>query len=1276
MGKNLKYSLVVLLALTMSVMAATAGKLKGVVTDEYGEPLAGANITIEGSTLGAESDEEGYYYIIGVRAGSYKVICQFMGYSPSEQTVKIRTGLTSKLNFKLYPMDFELEEVVFAVEATDNVQKDVTTSRRTISTEAMELDVVTDADDVVAKQAGVKTDANGFMHFRGGRAGEVNYQVDGISISDPTAATRTNQTDVDAANIEEITVMKGVPTANYGNALSGSVNIVLKVGDQEKTRGRVKYTTDSFLGDDVTTNYDKGEFSLSGPVPFTGLKIKPTYFLSVSMDSQDGVNSYKTANGDFFERDDYDITGFGFDLAQRRLNEFNITAKLAYDFTDKIKVTTSYTGSRSNNQNYEHDYKYHPEGGQVTEEDIDIFTVNFKQVLNQQSYYELIFSYFQKEMETMQGGKRPDDFPFENENDAFSDNDDINGNNIHDGGNGEGFIDENQNAKFDREYFVDRTDLDNPIAGKYQDGEYFYDENQNGKWDGDVLYDSNSNNKWDYWDGNASYHGFNVENGQVVTLIDGKGNSLPNQTVNVNGLSIADDLYFEGFVDSDNNGKYIENQFPTSRDDEAEPFRDGDFFVDAGEPFVDQVRWAQKGTVGSEFWMPASNGEYDGATTASINVPEADQIAYDELHGPGAFVAQIEANGGETSLAGGLWITNYEAEKFVDLPSSYGRSGVAPSYNGEYDAPNNGVFDEFEAYATKRNYGTTSGTSLTLTESNGAYRLVGTTVTYEIPAVFMENPVNFTELRDRDAYERNSSNAYGQYATWIDYNDDDSVDGDAGEGFNPANGSWEQGEWFADYNRNGKWNKKDEFWNPGKFDQWASYWSRSIKIAKLKGDYSNQIDKNHLIQAGFEFVYNDLDYFYMSYPDARYTGLADDGPYSDRGTFRTYYHYKPIELGLYLMDKLEFEDLVVNAGLRMDLLRHDSEAEDFYNERRDLGRLGYEKEFQKNNVTISPRIGISHSIDETSKLYFSYGHLYQLTNYTNYYTPDTQGSNAISRIGNMNLDPEKTVLYELGVSKELGEYMVEVTGYFKDNYDLINTKKYYDGAESADFYYNSDYGKTRGIELNVDKQLSSHYSWSMAYELSYSFGKASSSTSNYFDAIDGVDIDVKEFPLDWDERHSLTANASLVYGKGEKLFDVAGLDNWSLTLSTTYGSGKPFTPTPEYYNSEKSESEILTNDERMPWTETTDLKFSKSFDFESSEKVSYGKLKFEFTVNNLFNHLNVINVNDKTATTSSNGTWDSGPKNEEWNEDTAENWADPENHGAKRTFRFSVGYSW
>jgi Ca-activated chloride channel family protein len=121
-------------ALFLNLLSQTTGKIKGVVLDVNGDPLPGANITVVGTTWGAEADEDGFYYIEGVRAGTYTIKAEFVGYAPKEaKEVKVRVGLTTTQDFRLTAQSFQLEELQVHIEMTEiKVQKDVTTSCRTV----------------------------------------------------------------------------------------------------------------------------------------------------------------------------------------------------------------------------------------------------------------------------------------------------------------------------------------------------------------------------------------------------------------------------------------------------------------------------------------------------------------------------------------------------------------------------------------------------------------------------------------------------------------------------------------------------------------------------------------------------------------------------------------------------------------------------------------------------------------------------------------------------------------------------------------------------------------------------------------------------------------------------------------------------------------------------------------------------------------------------------------------------------------------------------------
>ena len=80
-------------------------------------------------------------------------------------------------------------------------------------------------DEIVNLQAGV---VDG--HFRGGRLGEVQYQLDGVTVNNPFT---NSQFRIDRSIIEEVQVISGTFDAKYGQAMSGVVNTVLKTGGEK-----------------------------------------------------------------------------------------------------------------------------------------------------------------------------------------------------------------------------------------------------------------------------------------------------------------------------------------------------------------------------------------------------------------------------------------------------------------------------------------------------------------------------------------------------------------------------------------------------------------------------------------------------------------------------------------------------------------------------------------------------------------------------------------------------------------------------------------------------------------------------------------------------------------------------------------------------------------------------------------------------------------------------------------------------------------------------------
>lgn len=221
-----------LLVLFSGQVFAQGGKITGIVKDaESGETLIGANVIIQGSLMGAASDFDGRYTILNVPPGSYTIEAKYLGFATVVlEEVVVRSNLTTQQDFTLIPQSFEGEEIV--VTATQPViLKDVTSSEQRVSAAEIQKLPVQELNDVVKLQAGVNVDDGGGIHIRGGRSTEVSYIVDGIRVTDDF--NRSQGLRVENQSIQELQIISGTFNAEYGQAMSGIINIVSKSGSNE-----------------------------------------------------------------------------------------------------------------------------------------------------------------------------------------------------------------------------------------------------------------------------------------------------------------------------------------------------------------------------------------------------------------------------------------------------------------------------------------------------------------------------------------------------------------------------------------------------------------------------------------------------------------------------------------------------------------------------------------------------------------------------------------------------------------------------------------------------------------------------------------------------------------------------------------------------------------------------------------------------------------------------------------------------------------------------------
>ncbi len=345
--------------------AGTTGKLSGSVTDaSTGEALIGANVIIEGTDFGAATDLNGNYFILNIPPGDYSVRFSYIGYKSKVITnVSIIVDQTTSLKSELSTETVVVEEVI-VVATKPMVQKDVTSSISVIRRDQIEALPVSTFTELLSLQAGVVETGNDNLHIRGGRSNEVAYLVDGIYVKDPLLGGLSLEIGNDA--IQEMSLLSGTFNAEYGNALSGVVNIVTRDGD-DKFAGKLEARTSEFGVDrykDLHESRINGSFS--GPF-FT-----------------DELNFF--VSGEVNNRGSY--LPFGYDKYSSFFSKLTTTA------ISLIKISIQNRGSKGNRQNYSHTYKYIPEQYLRRRSDSWQSSLTFTHTPANNFFYDLRASYF------------------------------------------------------------------------------------------------------------------------------------------------------------------------------------------------------------------------------------------------------------------------------------------------------------------------------------------------------------------------------------------------------------------------------------------------------------------------------------------------------------------------------------------------------------------------------------------------------------------------------------------------------------------------------------------------------------------------------------------------------------------------------------------------------------------------------------------------------------------------------------------------------------------
>lgn len=402
----------------------TTGKLSGIVLDaESKQPLVGANVIIKAEIIndrelpletptGAATDPNGFYFILNVRPGQYVLQVMYIGYQTvTKKPISVAVDRTTKLDFDLSMQTIEGKEVV-VIAQREMIVVDQTSSSAKVSGEDIKGLPVENFQEVLQLQAGITTGLDGSLHIRGGRSSEIQYYVDGIAISNPY--TNSPALPVENNAIQELEVISGTFNAEYGQAMSGIVNIVTRDGIDQFT-GNVTVYQGDFLSNhsDVFENIKKFnplaqqyyEFSLSGPLLLKNL----SFFASGRIVDQEnwlyGKRIFLTSDSSNFSTPNPDSwyierSGDSTAVPMNPYNTYSGQFKLNYAVSPAFKLSYNFIANSSNGKNYNHYYKLNPDG--ITTNYTNAYNHLFKIVhtLSSRVFYNLNLAFYKNDLQS------------------------------------------------------------------------------------------------------------------------------------------------------------------------------------------------------------------------------------------------------------------------------------------------------------------------------------------------------------------------------------------------------------------------------------------------------------------------------------------------------------------------------------------------------------------------------------------------------------------------------------------------------------------------------------------------------------------------------------------------------------------------------------------------------------------------------------------------------------------------------------------------------------
>ena len=342
-----------LLVLVPALSIAQSGKIRGTVVDaKTKEPLIGANVVIEASNMGASSDVDGAYIILNVPVGTYQLKVSYVGFQTiTVSNVRVNANLTTEQNFQLSSQDVQVQAVEIVAERP-LINKSATGAVRVIDNEFFSKLPSRGLNAAVTLQPGV-VQLGGNFYIRGGRPDEAGFTLEGVNVTDVMNGGRA--INITAEALEQVQVLTGGWTAEYGGATAGLVRSELRTGT-ERLKASALIETDDYTsqGNKSLGGYSYGyrdiTATVSGPVLSNSVRffgsLQNTFYQDPAVRVWDGYSfknvvmspAYTHAHPTAATRDTVNLIGQPGNTQGGEDYRTTGTATLKFDISSRLQV--------------------------------------------------------------------------------------------------------------------------------------------------------------------------------------------------------------------------------------------------------------------------------------------------------------------------------------------------------------------------------------------------------------------------------------------------------------------------------------------------------------------------------------------------------------------------------------------------------------------------------------------------------------------------------------------------------------------------------------------------------------------------------------------------------------------------------------------------------------------------------------------------------------------------------------------------------------------------